>query len=111
MDFVRWGMQDAQPRFNKGRLMENAVEFFKPRQDHHKTFDLDVCHPDAQFIAAARTALPEALEQLEWHEINQKQLEDQCDSLIDENDSLRKQITSLEKSLRIACEGLKEVQS
>ena len=65
---------------------------------------------DAEFIAAARTALPEALEQLEWHEINQKQLEDQCDRLIDENDSLIKQIASLGKSLHIACEGLKEVQ-
>jgi regulator of replication initiation timing len=47
---------------------------------------------DAEFIAAARTALPEALDEIEWYEQNKTQLEQQVDELIDENDRLRTEI-------------------
>lgn len=56
MDFVRWGMGNAQPRFNIGVMMQKVSTMSRPRGnpdscraewDH--TFD----HPDAQLIADA----------------------------------------------------------
>ena len=65
MDFVRWGTQGAQPRFQQDELMIRASELMSPRAQHHSTFDLDVNHPDAEFIVAARNALQELLDEVE----------------------------------------------
>lgn len=60
MDFTRWGMKSAQPRFNCGGFMKNAVELGEvvKGREHHANWYKDIKHPDAQLIAAA----PELLE-------------------------------------------------
>lgn len=55
MDFVRWGMDSAAPRFLRQPLLERVDEFAKtkPGLEHHAKWDADVDHPDAQLIANA----------------------------------------------------------
>lgn len=64
MDFVRWGMRGAQPRFQKDHLLVNGSELVnyevKPGakrgdpQLYREDF-IGILHPDAIFIAAARS--------------------------------------------------------
>lgn len=56
MDFVRWGMGGAQPRFRQDGVMRPA-EMFVEESDHNNAFHA-VDHPDARLIAQA----PELLE-------------------------------------------------
>ena len=65
---VRWGMRGADftlvTMTDRGAHLlrpahELAVEI--PGREHHKDWAMTLDHPDATFIAAARTALPEAL--------------------------------------------------
>ena len=54
MDFVRWGMHSAQPRFNDcskmfGGILRTAVEYDE---------NPEIENPNAAFIAAAREAVP-----------------------------------------------------
>lgn len=71
MDFARWGMQGAQPRFAQGFEMVPASEFaiyqVGPGKGHSnvkgKLYRYDIAaidHPDARLIAAA----PDLLESL-----------------------------------------------
>ena len=60
LDFVRWGMGGASPRFNvAGRdglnLMHRADEFAVPvaGREHHSYWFQGLSHPDADLIAAA----------------------------------------------------------
>jgi hypothetical protein len=61
MDFIRWGMGGAQPRFleawksNSMMLLENAPKFGKdvPGREHHSDWFQTIDHPDAHLIAAA----------------------------------------------------------
>lgn len=65
LGFQRWGMQSAQPEFQKFKNYEGPVEergslgtypikeFAVPRMAHHPDFDMDINHPDAQLIAHA----------------------------------------------------------
>ena len=66
MDFVRLGMQGAQPRFQKNGIMENAsdlstfevceaVGYESAKKDRScYRYDIDgIDHPDARLIAAA----------------------------------------------------------
>jgi hypothetical protein len=66
MDFVRHGMQGAQPRFQKSGIMENAADICTFHvcdatgiKDAEKDgqcyrYDIDgISHPDAHLIAAA----------------------------------------------------------
>lgn len=61
MEFVRWGMNSAQPRFNASILdtphcvMKNAIEFAlaAPGREHHTDWFRLIDHPDANLIAAA----------------------------------------------------------
>jgi hypothetical protein len=68
MDFVRWGMGNAQPRFLVDGLLCKAEEFahVDPQREHHKAWFQLLSHPDANLIAAAPDLL-EALKLL-WRE-------------------------------------------
>lgn len=59
MDFVRWGMDSAMPRFRDMReaglnLMTKVTAFFvnAPQRDHHADWFQFVNHPDAEFMCA-----------------------------------------------------------
>jgi len=58
MDFVRYGMNGASPRFNESRVggivvMNRADKYFEiiPGREHHAAWATDLNHPDANFIA------------------------------------------------------------
>lgn len=64
MDFARWGMGGASPRFNGKHAGDDHNILFRPseRQDwmvpflgreHHASWLMDITHPDAQLIASA----------------------------------------------------------
>lgn len=59
MDFVRWGMGNAQPRFITGgpgmNIMKPCYEFAAicPGREHHKDWFQLLRHPDSQLIEAA----------------------------------------------------------
>jgi hypothetical protein len=56
LDFVRYGMRSAAPRFRDNEnLMVRADEIAKniPGYDHHSDWDQDLNHDDARLIAAA----------------------------------------------------------
>lgn len=60
MDFVRWGMSNAAPRFNLERrenlhLMTRADELsvIVPGREHHADWFRNIDHPDAALIADA----------------------------------------------------------
>lgn len=71
LDFRRWGMSGATPRFRniaiKYEPMEPAEKFAVPVEgrEHHADWFQTINHPDAAFIATARTALPAALAEIE----------------------------------------------
>ena len=60
MDFMRYGTQSAQPRFNVDMLMEKASDLSQTikGQEHNANWNKTISHPDARLIAAA----PEMLE-------------------------------------------------
>lgn len=79
MDFVRYGMNCAAPRFlNNEHLMVRADELSSiiPGEAHHASWNQDINHPDAKLIALA-PELIEALEEVldaigalsKWHEL------------------------------------------
>lgn len=53
MDFTRWGMGGAAPRFHDHGIMRRVEEFAVQRKQHHVGFDQWINHPDALLIAAA----------------------------------------------------------
>ena len=59
MDFERWGLGSAIPRFRTGNddmnIMKKAVEFASvvPDREHHSDWFQNIDHPDARLIAAA----------------------------------------------------------
>jgi len=67
MDFVRYGMQSAQPRFNVGNILRNASDLtvVDPERDHHKSWHRLLDHPDALLIAAAPDLLAACVNALE----------------------------------------------
>lgn len=68
MDFVRWGMQDARPRFAKDYCMHPADEMVEYQvhqlgwvdksEPPYRADISGIDHPDARFIAAAREDVP-----------------------------------------------------
>ena len=60
MDFIRWGMGGAMPRFNIRGLMRKASELTSnwPGRDHHASWAQQLSNPDAVFIAHAREDVP-----------------------------------------------------
>jgi hypothetical protein len=60
MDFVRWGMQSAMPRFVVEpkpylNIMKPMTDFMKisPGREHHSSWFKIIDHPDANLIAAS----------------------------------------------------------
>lgn len=68
MDFVRWGMGNAKPRFldQEKCLMVDADKLTEvvPRREHHAAWHQDIRHPDADFIAASREAIPKLVDEI-----------------------------------------------
>lgn len=69
MDFKRFGMQGAAPRFNielrtNFNVMERAEKFamIAPDREHHKSWFQLLNHPDANLIEAAPVLLDAAIE-------------------------------------------------
>ena len=62
IDFARWGMNGAQPRFQVGGLMRDAQDCaaIVEGRKHHATWYQTLDHPDANLIARA----PELLRRL-----------------------------------------------
>lgn len=62
MDFVRYGMSGAAPRFIQDGLLYRCEKWAVPVEgrEHHKTWFQAIDHPDAALIAAA----PDLLEAL-----------------------------------------------
>lgn len=56
MDFVRYGMGHAAPRFNVDGLMQRADELAEviPGREHHASWAKFINHPDALLIASAK---------------------------------------------------------
>ncbi|MEU8920380.1 hypothetical protein AB0D10_05490 [Kitasatospora sp. NPDC048545] len=66
MDFKRWGMQGARPRFARDHLMYPANEMVTYEvaawsKDIYRKDIVGIEHPDAEFIAAAREDVPALL--------------------------------------------------
>jgi hypothetical protein len=55
MDFVRWGMQGAQPRFRQEWWMVDAAKMATPipGRRHHEDWARELRHPDARFVEQA----------------------------------------------------------
>ena len=55
MDFTRWGMNGAKPRFNRSGLMHPADGLcgIIEGREHHASWCQTINHPDARLIAAA----------------------------------------------------------
>lgn len=69
MAFRRWGMGGASPVFRRNdplMILDRADAFAKDitGREHHASWFRDIDHPDAQFIAHARTDIPALLAQL-----------------------------------------------
>lgn len=62
IDFVRWGMNGAQPRFQINGLMQDAQDcaVVVEGREHHASWFQTLDHPDANLIARA----PELIRQL-----------------------------------------------
>ena len=82
MDFVRWGMNSAQPRFSYEGLLEKSSDLAIERKAHHVGFDMDIVNPDAQFIAQAREGWQHAIERAIQAEERVKLLEKALDDAI-----------------------------
>jgi len=67
MDFARYGMNGAAPRFLVDGIMERADTLLQsiPGKEHHRGFNNYIDHPDAAFIAASRTLVPALADALE----------------------------------------------
>lgn len=53
MDFIRWGMNGAQPRFNTKGLLDPLSDLVVPDSAEGRGRITDVNHPDARFMANA----------------------------------------------------------
>ena len=51
MDFVRYGINSAQPRFNAAGIMKKSSDLV---ETDHNYYSNKINHPDAEFIAHAR---------------------------------------------------------
>ncbi|MEV7358180.1 hypothetical protein [Kitasatospora sp. NPDC091276] len=109
MDFERWGMQGAQPRFARDHLMYPANEMVTYEvaawsKDIYRKDIVGIEHPDAEFIAAARQDVPALLARVReleaerdryrtaWHSARRR-----ASLLHDENATWRRTVTSVEQ--------------
>lgn len=69
MQFARYGMASAQPRFQVGRRMVNAHELVRYERDYRKDIAY-IDHPDAHLIAAAPDLLAALMAVIDWQNID-----------------------------------------
>lgn len=98
MDFVRYGMGGAAPRFNIDHGDElnimhraDAMGIIVKGREHHKNWFQDIDHPDAKLISAA----PELLEAL----IDLRSLIKSINSLLGHDDSLYSEIAKANQAI------------
>ncbi|MCG6493401.1 hypothetical protein [Kitasatospora sp. A2-31] len=94
MDFKRWGMQGARPRFARDYVMHPADEMVEYEvaawSEHIYRKDVvGIDHPDAQFIAAARTDVPALVAEVERLTAELVEMTDLRDRAIAKQDELR----------------------
>jgi len=101
MDFVRYGMGGAAPRFNIDhgqdmQLMHRAdtMGVIVKGREHHQNWFKDIDHPDAKLIAAA----PDLLEAL----IDLRSLVKSINSLLGHDDSLYAEINKADCAINKA---------
>lgn len=101
MDFTRYGMNGAAPRFLVDGVMERADSLLKsiPGKEHHEGFDNYIDHPDAQFIAHARQDIPVLLAEVEQLNSYVETYKDICDKHTAINRELLAEIKRLQETL------------
>lgn len=65
MDFVRYGMDRAAPRFRTNDCLMERIEYFSqiiPGEEHHASWNKTLSHPDAELMSAAPELLAENAE-------------------------------------------------
>jgi len=69
MDFTRWGMNGAKPRFNRSGLMHPADGLcgIIEGREHHASWCQTINHPDARLIAAAPDMLDALIEAYKFY--------------------------------------------
>lgn len=65
LDFVRWGMNGAQPRLNIDGVMREMVPLMQTPQPHNAWRKVAPDHPDAAFIANSREDVPWLIRRVE----------------------------------------------
>ena len=69
MDFVRYGMNGAMPRFRSERglmIKSNTLAVNIPGEEHHSRWNQDIDHPDARLIASAPDLYSALEEAISW---------------------------------------------
>lgn len=102
MDFVRWGMGGAAPRFRDAKdLMVRVDELTAtvPGREHHQRWFRTLKHPDAELLVASRNAAPTLARKVKALEAK---IEEQRDRISEAWDVLD-DVGRVNPSLPIAC--------
>lgn len=114
MDFVRWGMQDACPRFARNWVMYRADEMVEYQvhqlgwvdksEPPYRADISGIDHPDARFIAAAREDVPELVAEVQRLRAERHSTNEALDDAVRELSALRARVAKLEAQLPTAQE-------
>jgi hypothetical protein len=131
MDFVRWGMGGAQPRFQVtvdgneagGGIMRSIRDLAEGDEnakgrlpllgplfevDYRRQF-VGVGHPDAEFIASARNALPAALAEIDALSARVTELEAEMDAFRSQTGALGSRLMYERDAALAECERMRAV--
>lgn len=105
MDFVRWGMNGAAPRFLRDDgghlLLTHAKEMTAPvaGREHHENWFRRLVHPDAEFLEHARTDIPLLVAEVERLRTEAEAEERSHGQTIDDRDALHDRIDEIADAL------------